>query len=76
MLIVGLIFPIDESEWISPILIHSKTYTKYIQVCVDCHSLKATCVDDPFPMPLSDEVIDQVAGNKYRSFTDGFLGYH
>jgi hypothetical protein len=39
-------------------------------------NLNVACVHDPFPTPFSDEVLDQVAGNKVYSFTDGFSGYH
>jgi hypothetical protein len=62
MLAARLIFPIEEVEWISPIVIHSKKGTEYIRVCLDYRSLNSACVHDPFPTPFSDEVLDQVAG--------------
>lgn len=31
---------------------------------------------DPFPTPLMEENIENVAKNKVYSFTDGFFGYH
>jgi hypothetical protein len=43
---------------------------------VECISLNSACVHDPFPTPFSDEVLDQVAGKEYYSFTDILLGYH
>jgi hypothetical protein len=73
MLAAGLIFLVDEAEWISPIIIQRKKGTNDIRVCVDYMSLNSTCVHDPFPTPFSDEVLDQVAGNKAYSFTDGFF---
>jgi hypothetical protein len=76
MLAVGIIFPVDEAEWISPIVIQRKKGTDDIRVCVDYMSLNSACVHDPFPTPFSDEVLDQVAGNEAYSFTDGFFGYH
>jgi hypothetical protein len=33
-------------------------------------------VHDPFPMPFTDEVLDNVGGQEVYSFTDGLLGYH
>jgi hypothetical protein len=32
-------------------------------------------VNDPFPTPFTDEVLEQVAGKKSYSFSDRFLGY-
>jgi len=60
MLAARLIFPIEEVEWISPIVIHSKKGTKDIWVYVDYRSLNSACVHDPFPTPFSDELLDQV----------------
>ena len=57
MLSDGLIFPMDEWEWIDSIVIQRKKDTKYIRVCVDYHSLNATCVYNPFPNPFNDEVL-------------------
>jgi hypothetical protein len=31
---------------------------------------------DPFPTPLTDEVLENVGGHEAYSFTDGFSGYH
>ena len=61
MLAVGLIFPIEEAEWISPIVIQSKKGTKDIHVYVDYRSLNSTCVHDLFPTSFGDEVLEQVA---------------
>ena len=76
MLEVGLIFSVDEVEWIGPIVIQNKRDTKEIRVYVDYRSLNNACVHDPFLVPFSDEVLDNVAGKEYYSFTDGFSGYH
>jgi hypothetical protein len=73
MLAVGLIFPMDEAEWISPIVIQSKKGIDDIRVYVDYRSLNSSCVHDPFPTPFSDEVLDQVVGNEAYSFTNGFF---
>jgi hypothetical protein len=76
MLVAGLIFPVDEAEWINPIFIQSKKGMKDIRVCVDYQSLNYACVHDPFLTPFSDKVLDQVMGREAYSFTDGFFGYH
>jgi hypothetical protein len=76
MLEAGLIFPVEEAEWVSPIVIQRKKGTEDIRVCVDYKSLNSSCVHDPFPTPFTDEVLEQVAGKESYSFTDGFSGYH
>jgi hypothetical protein len=76
MLAAGLIFPLDEVEWINPIVIHSKKGTDDIKVCMDYRGLNSTCVHDPFPTPFSDEVLDQIAGYEAYYYIDGFSWYH
>jgi hypothetical protein len=76
MLEVGLIFAVEEAEWVSPIVIQSKKGTKDIGVCVDYRSLNSACVHDSFPTCFIDEVLEQVAGKEAYSFKDGFSGYH
>ena len=72
----GLIFSEEEAEWVSPIVIQSKKEKFEIRVCVDYRSLNNECIHDPFPIPFSDKVFDNVAGNETYSFTDGFSRYH
>lgn len=38
--------------------------------------LNDACVHDPFPTPLTDEVLEKIGGQEAYSFTDGFSGYH
>jgi hypothetical protein len=38
--------------------------------------LNDACLHDPFPTPLTDEVLEIVGGHEAYSFTDGFSGYH
>jgi hypothetical protein len=75
MLEVGIIEPIEESEWISPMVVQDKK-TRGIKMCVDLRKLNDACLHDPFPTPFTDEVLENVGGQKAYSFTDGFLGYH
>ena len=74
MLKAGLIFPVVEAEWVSPIFIQNKKEKSEIRVCVDYRSLNNACIHDPFPTPFSDEVLKNVAGKEACSFTDGFSG--
>jgi hypothetical protein len=72
----GLIFAIEEAEWVSLIVIQRKKDTEDIRVCVDYRSLNSAYVHDPLPTPFIDEVLEQVKGKETYSFTKGFSGYH
>jgi hypothetical protein len=61
MLEVGIIEPIEESEWISPMVVQDKTMGE-IRICVDLRKLNDACLHDPFPTPFTDEVLDNVGG--------------
>jgi hypothetical protein len=75
MLEAGIIEPVEESEWISPMVVQDKK-TCEIRICVDLRKINDACLHDPFPTPFIDEVLDNVGGQEVYSFTDGFSGYH
>jgi hypothetical protein len=75
MLEAGIIEPVVESEWISPMVVQDKK-TRGIRICVDLRKLNDACLHDPFPTPFTDEVLENVGGKETYSFTDGFSGYH
>jgi hypothetical protein len=75
MLDVGIIVPMEDFKWTSPMVVQPKK-TNYIQIYVDLRSLNAVCVHDPFPKPFRDEVLENVGGRDSYSFTDGFSRYH
>jgi hypothetical protein len=75
MLEVGIIEPVEESKWISPMVVQDKK-TREIRICVDLRKLNDACLHEPFPTPFINEVLDNVGGQEVYSFIDGFLGYH
>jgi hypothetical protein len=75
MLEGGIIEPVEESEWINPMVVQDKKSGE-IRICVDLRKLNDACLNDPFLTPFIDEVLDNVGGHEVYSFTDGFLGYH
>ena len=76
MINAGIIEPIEESEWISPIVIQDKKTTGEVRICVDLRKLNNTCLHDPLPTPFIEEVFESVGGKDMYSFTNGFFGYH
>ena len=47
-----------------------------VQICADLIKLNDACMHDPFPTPLTYELLEGVGGQEMYSFTDGFFGYH
>jgi len=76
MLAVGIIEPVEESDWVSIMVVQEKNQKDEIRICMDLRKLNNACVHDPFPTPFTDEVLDNVGGQEAYSFTDGFSRYH
>eukprot|EP00253_Pinus_taeda_P005407 PITA_05407 len=76
MLAAGILEPMEESDWVSPMVIQEKKQKDKIRICVDLRKLNNACVYDPFPAPFTDEVLDNVGGHEGYSFTYGFSRYH
>ena len=75
MLQEGTIEPIEESKWISLIVIQKKKIGG-IRLCVDIKKLNDACITNALPTLFIDEVLESVGFEESYSFTDGFLGYH
>ena len=71
----GFIYPISDSEWVSPLVIVPKKNGKW-RVCVDYKELDKATQKDHFPLPFIDQVLDTLSGKKFFSFLDGFSGYN
>jgi hypothetical protein len=71
----SIIEPIEESEWISAMVIQEKKQGG-IRSFLDLRKLNDACLHDPFPTPFTNEVFDNVGGQESYSFIDGLLGYH
>ena len=76
MLEADIIEPIEESEWIIPMVVQDKKQGRGIRISVKLRKLNDACLHDPFPTPFTDEVLENVGGHEAYSFTDGLSGYH
>jgi hypothetical protein len=77
MLSRGIIYPIDKVEWESPMVVQLKKHDhKKLIICVDFRGLNKLTVMNLFPTPFVDEIINEVAGHEFYSFTNGFSGYN
>ena len=61
MLDDAIIDPVEESEWISPMVVQDKK-TREICICIDLRKLNDACVHDLFLTPFTDEVLEGVGG--------------
>ena len=65
MLDAGIIKPVEESKWISSMVVQDKKMGE-IHICVDLRKLNDACVHDLFLAPLTDEVPEGVCSVAYR----------
>ena len=61
MLDARIIEPIEESKWISPMVVQDKNIGE-IYICVDLRKLNDACVHDSFSTPFRDEFLEGVGG--------------
>ena len=69
------IYEIEHTEWVSPIVIVPKKNEK-LRVCVNLKKVNAATIRDHYPLPITDHVLEQVAGKQAYSFLDGFSHYN
>ncbi|MCO5583693.1 hypothetical protein L7F22_037606 [Adiantum nelumboides] len=74
LLNVGFIYPVEDSERVSPIVMTPKKNGKW-RVCVDYKPLNAATKRDHFPLPFQDEIFNEVAGYERYTVCDGYSGY-
>ncbi|CAM6082494.1 unnamed protein product [Calypogeia fissa] len=80
LLEAGIIYPMLNSQWVSPIVIVPKKVgtdgKPKIRICQDFRKLNDVTLKDFYPLPFTDIVLDIVAGHEVYSFLDGYLGYN
>lgn len=73
----GIIEHVEESDWVSPMVVQEKKKTGGIRICVDLRKLNDTCIHDPFLTPLTNVVLDNVGGRRpthsLMHFTDAII---
>ena len=75
LLTIGLIYPISDSKWVSPLVVVPNKVTWKWRICVDFRELNKATLKDYFPLPFIDQVLDTLSGKQYFSFLDGYSGY-
>ncbi|KAE8691531.1 hypothetical protein F3Y22_tig00110890pilonHSYRG01710 [Hibiscus syriacus] len=62
-------------EWVANIVPVPKKDGK-VRMCVDYRDLNKASPKDNFPLPHINTLVDNIAGNAFFSFMDGFFGYN
>jgi len=62
ILMAGIIELVEESKWVSPMVVQEKKAKGEIRVFVELRKLNDACLHDPFPTPFTYEVLDNVGG--------------
>ena len=63
LLSVGFIYPISDSQWVSPLVIVPKKGGKW-RVCVDYRELNKATKKDHLPLPFIDQVLENLVGKR------------
>ena len=61
LLDVGFIYPISDSEWVSPLVLVPNKNGKW-RICVDYRELNKATKKDHFPLPFIDQFLDGLVG--------------
>jgi predicted RNA-binding protein YlxR (DUF448 family) len=57
MLEASIVEPVEESEWISSMVVQEKKQGRGIRICIDLRKLNDAFLHNPFPTPITDEVL-------------------
>ena len=64
MLETCVIEPVEESEWINPLVVHDKKTSREVRIYVGLRKLNDAYLHDPFSASFIDEVLENVGGQE------------
>ena len=74
LLQAGFIYPIEDLEWVSLVVVTPKKNGKW-RVCIDYKPLNVATNRDHFPLPFQDEILIEVVGHERYIVCDGYSSY-
>ncbi|CAN6677828.1 unnamed protein product [Malus baccata var. baccata] len=81
----GVIYPISDSRWVSPVqVVPKKSGVTMVKNAEDelvptpypNRKLNNTTTKDQFPLPFIDQMLERLAGHSFYCFLDGYSGYN
>jgi hypothetical protein len=72
---VGFIKAVELTDWVANIVSVSEKDGR-LQMCMDFRDLNKACLNDDFPLPHIDVLVDNMTGSALISFMDGFSRYN
>ncbi|KAJ9561139.1 hypothetical protein OSB04_006299 [Centaurea solstitialis] len=84
LLKLGIIYPISDSTWVSPVqvvpkkggmtVISTRPVTGW-RMCIDYRKLNLATRKDHFPLPFIDQMLERLAKHSYFCYLDGYSGF-
>ena len=75
LLTTGFIKEVKYSDWLAIVVVNPKKGEKW-RVYVNYTNLNDTCLNDSFPLPRIDQIVDSIIGHGMLYFIDPFSRYH
>jgi hypothetical protein len=75
LLAIGFIQFVEETTWLSPIVVVPKKNGK-LRISIDFRKLNAATKKDSYPLPFTYEVLNTITWYEPYPFLDGYFGYH
>nr|CAN78460.1 hypothetical protein VITISV_006968 [Vitis vinifera] len=72
---VGLLSMVEYPEWLANVVYVPKKNGN-VRDCIDFRDLNKTSLNDDFPLPHIDMLVDSTVGHSMLSFMDEFFGYN
>jgi hypothetical protein len=72
---VGFIKAVELTDWVANIVPVSEKDGR-LRMCVDFRDLNKACLNDDFPLPHIDVLVDNTTGSALMSSMDGFSRYN
>ncbi|RDY14301.1 Retrovirus-related Pol polyprotein from transposon 17.6, partial [Mucuna pruriens] len=72
LLAASIIYPISDSQWVSPVQVVPKMSRMTV---MENQQDELATRKDHFPLPFIDQVLEKLAGKSHYCFLDGFSGY-
>ena len=75
LLQAGAIREVEDPEWLANVVLVKKANGKW-RLCIDFTDINKACLNDSFPLPRIDLIVDATTGHELLSFMDAFFGYN